>query len=35
MADGPEFFVDRSLGRKVVPEALRACGLIVHTMASI
>jgi hypothetical protein len=35
MADGPEFFIDRSLGRKAVPDALRACGLVVHTMASV
>src|SRR5215210_3444064 len=35
MADQPEFFVDRSLGRKAVPDALRACGLVVHTMASV
>lgn len=35
MTDPPEFFIDRSLGRKVVPEALRGYGLIVHTMASI
>jgi hypothetical protein len=35
MADQPEFFIDRSLGRKAVPEALRACGLVVHTMASV
>jgi hypothetical protein len=35
MADDPEFFIDRSLGRKAVPEALRACGLVVHTMASV
>lgn len=31
----PEFFVDRSLGRYEVPEALRAAGLVVHTMADI
>ena len=31
----PEFFIDRSLGRHVVAEALRACGLTVHTMASV
>ncbi len=31
----PEFFIDRSLGRKVVADALRACGLTVHTMASV
>src|SRR4051812_44686675 len=35
MADEPEFFIDRSLGRKAVPDALRACGLVVHTMASV
>jgi hypothetical protein len=35
MADDPEFFIDRSLGRRVVPDALRASGLIVHTMASV
>ena len=31
----PAFFIDRSLGRKIVAEALRACGLTVHTMASV
>lgn len=31
----PEFFVDRSLGRYVVPDALRAAGLVVHTLASV
>ena len=31
----PEFFVDRGLGRVVVPEALRAAGVTVHTMAEI
>ena len=35
MADQPEFFIDRSLGRKAVAEALQACGLVVHTMASV
>jgi hypothetical protein len=35
MADQPEFFIDRSLGRKAVAEALRACGLVIHTMASV
>lgn len=30
-----EFFVDRSLGRFVVPDALRAAGLMVHTLASV
>ena len=31
----PEFFVDRSLGRRMVPEALRSLGLVVHTMADV
>lgn len=31
----PEYFVDRSLGRYEVPEALRAAGLTVHTMADV
>ncbi len=31
----PEFFVDRSLGRHVVPGALRAAGLTVHSMADV
>lgn len=35
MADGFEFFIDRSLGRHQVPQALRAIGLIVHTMAEV
>ena len=35
MAEPPEFFIDRSLGRRIVPEALRACGLVVHTMAEV
>jgi hypothetical protein len=30
-----QFLVDRSLGRYDVADALRACGLIVHTLASI
>jgi hypothetical protein len=29
----PEFFLDRSLGRRVVPDALRAAGLVVQTLA--
>jgi hypothetical protein len=33
MADQPEFFIDRSLGRRIMPDALRACGLKVITMA--
>lgn len=30
----PEFFLDRSLAKSIA-EALRACGLTVHTMASV
>lgn len=30
-----EFFIDRSLGRRHLPEALRSFGLVVHTMASV
>jgi hypothetical protein len=30
-----EFFVDRSLGRRVVPEALREAGAVVHVMADV
>lgn len=35
MTDDLEFFVDRSLGRHWVANALRECGLTVHTMASV
>jgi hypothetical protein len=31
----PEFFIDRSLGRHVAPDALRAAGAVVHVMADI
>ena len=31
----PEFFIDRSLGKKHLAEALRALGFTVHTMASV
>lgn len=31
----PEFFVDRSLGRYTVPEAIRGAGFVVHTLASV
>jgi hypothetical protein len=31
----PEFFIDRSLGRRHLAEALRALGLTVHTMALV
>jgi PIN like domain len=31
----PEFFTDRSLGSKIVPAALRAEGLIVHTLSEV
>ncbi len=34
-APPPEFFIDRSLGRRWVAEALRACGLTVHTRAEV
>jgi hypothetical protein len=33
--DAPEFFIDRSLGRRIVPNALRAAGVTVHTMADV
>src|ERR1700761_3033300 len=33
--DAPEFFIDRSLGRRIVPDALRAAGVTVHTMADV
>lgn len=31
----PEFFIDRSLGRRFVADALTAHGLSVHTLASV
>jgi hypothetical protein len=31
----PEFFIDRSLGRRHLADALRAYGLVVHTLASV
>jgi hypothetical protein len=34
-ASPPEFFVDRSLGRHVVPNALREAGAVVHVMADV
>ena len=34
-APPPEFFIDRSLGRHHLPDALRAHGLVVHTLASV
>ena len=30
-----EFFIDRSLGRHVVPDALREAGAVVHVMADV
>ena len=33
--DPPEFFVDRSLGYHLLPDALRALGFAVHTMRSV
>lgn len=35
MNQSPEFFIDRSLGRKHLAETLRDLGFIVHTMASV
>ena len=35
MTEPFEFFIDRSLGRHQVPQALRAAGLTVHTMAEV
>jgi hypothetical protein len=34
-ASPPEYFIDRSLGRHGVPDALRAAGAIVHVMADV
>lgn len=34
-ASPPEFFIDRSLGRHVVPDALREAGAVVHVMADM
>jgi hypothetical protein len=34
-ASPPEFFIDRSLGRHVVPDALREAGAVVHVMADV
>lgn len=31
----PEFFIDRSLGRRHLAEALIGCGLVVHTLSSV
>ncbi|MGI8795836.1 MAG: hypothetical protein ACR2IR_04495 [Acidimicrobiia bacterium] len=31
----PEYLVDRSLGKRVVPQALRGAGRIVHTLAEV
>ncbi|MFN8039164.1 MAG: hypothetical protein U0Q07_08145 [Acidimicrobiales bacterium] len=31
----PEFFVDRSLGRHLLPDALRQAGFTTHTLASV
>lgn len=33
--DPPDFFIDRSLGRHLLPEALRQAGYTVHTLASV
>jgi hypothetical protein len=34
-APPPEFFIDRSLGRYIVAEAIRALGYVVHSMADV
>jgi len=34
-ASPSEFFIDRSLGRHVVPDALREAGAVVHVMADV
>lgn len=34
-ASPPEFFIDRSLGRHIVPDALREAGAVVHVMADV
>jgi hypothetical protein len=34
-ASPPEFFIDRSLGRHIVPDALREAGAVVHVMAEV
>jgi hypothetical protein len=34
-ASQPEFFIDRSLGRHLVPDALREAGVVVHVMADV
>ena len=34
-ASPPEFFIDRSLGRHVVADALREAGVVVHVMADV
>jgi len=34
-ASPPEFFIDRSLGRHIVPDALRQAGVAVHVMADV
>ena len=31
----PEVYVDRSLGQRIVPEALRSLGFVVHTEVSV
>ncbi len=31
----PEFFIDRSLGQHLLPDALRQAGYVVHTMSSV
>lgn len=35
LPDLPEFFIDRSLGYYMLPDALRGLGFVVHTMRSV
>ena len=35
LPEPPEFFVDRSLGRHLLPDAIRQAGFVAHTLASI
>jgi hypothetical protein len=33
--ESPEFFIDRSLGKHVLPDSLRDVGFVVHTLADV
>lgn len=35
MVGEPQFFVDRSLGRRRLPEGLRSDGWVLHTLAEV